>query len=79
VSIQELVGSIADPAEREHAAAVFRHAVARRLRAAEAASGPRIIRTEKWCPSCRTEKPVADFGRNSARPDGLQSVCRACR
>lgn len=79
VSLRELVGSIADPAEREHAAAVFRHAVARRLRAAEAASGPRIIRTAKRCPSCRTERPVTQFGRNSARPDGLQSVCRACR
>ncbi|MEQ0558326.1 hypothetical protein ABJI51_04525 [Amycolatopsis sp. NEAU-NG30] len=79
MSLQELVGSIADPVEREHAASVFRHAVARRLRAAEAASGPRIIRAAKRCPSCRTEKLVAEFGRNGARPDGLQSVCRACR
>lgn len=55
---------------------MFRHAVARWLRAAEAASGPRIVRTAKRYPSCRTEKPVAQFGRNSARPDGLQSVCR---
>ncbi|RSN65349.1 hypothetical protein DMH01_02875 [Amycolatopsis sp. WAC 04182] len=47
--------------------------------AAEAANAPRIIREAKRCPSCRVEKPVAEFGRNAARPDGLQSVCRACR
>lgn len=75
----ELVGDIADPIEQANAAAVIRHAVGRRLRAAEAASVPRILRESKRCPACQVEKPVAEFGRNAARPDGLQSVCRACR
>lgn len=33
----------------------------------------------KWCSACRTTKIAADFGKNRASADGLQSVCRACR
>lgn len=30
----------------------------------------------KWCPSCSTD--TDNFGRNRARPDGLQAQCRRC-
>lgn len=33
----------------------------------------------KRCPKCGTEKPLAEFGRNARRPDGVQSECRSCR
>lgn len=33
---------------------------------------------DKYCPGCETTKPVADFGRDSSRPDGLFSYCRIC-
>jgi len=33
---------------------------------------------EKQCITCLADKPLAEFGRNSAKPDGLQSKCRAC-
>ena len=33
----------------------------------------------KLCPSCKVEKDVTEFGANNARPDGLQSQCRACK
>ena len=32
----------------------------------------------KWCNSCKTVKPVAQFGRNKSQSDGLHSQCRAC-
>ena len=32
----------------------------------------------KRCPSCETEKPVAEFYRNRARSDGLGSYCKPC-
>lgn len=32
----------------------------------------------KNCASCKTEKPVSDFGRNSRAKSGLHSYCRAC-
>src|ERR1043165_324318 len=33
----------------------------------------------KRCPTCATEKSAADFGKDTARPDGLQSQCRLCK
>lgn len=33
----------------------------------------------KRCPACGADKPVADFGRNKRRPDGLQVECRPCK
>ena len=32
----------------------------------------------KTCPRCAEEKPVDDFYRNKAAPDGLQSYCKEC-
>lgn len=33
----------------------------------------------KFCPTCSTNKHVREFGINNSRPDGLQSLCRACK
>lgn len=30
------------------------------------------------CKRCHADKPLAEFGRNSARPDGVHIYCRAC-
>jgi len=35
--------------------------------------------TTKWCPRCQTEKHVAEWGRNAARPDGLNGYCHSCQ
>jgi hypothetical protein len=32
----------------------------------------------KQCPSCGTEKPVTDFGKNKQRSDGRSFYCKAC-
>jgi hypothetical protein len=32
----------------------------------------------KQCPDCGQVKPQSEFGRNSARPDGLSFYCRPC-
>ncbi len=32
----------------------------------------------KKCWTCKKEKPISDFGRNSRRKDGLQGYCREC-
>lgn len=34
--------------------------------------------SRKTCGTCRQSKPIADFNRKAARPDGRQEVCRAC-
>lgn len=60
-----------------HFAAMLNEARRRVRRHKEAE--PRIVRAEKRCPSCDEVKAAEEFGRNAARPDGLQSVCRACR
>lgn len=60
-----------------HVAAMLNEA-RRRVRRHKDAE-PRIVRAEKRCPSCDEVKAAEEFGRNAARPDGLQSVCRACR
>lgn len=33
----------------------------------------------KICSHCNTEKPVSDFHKNAARPDGLQEICKDCK
>lgn len=34
----------------------------------------------KWCPSCGEWKDRhSEWHRNSARPDGLQTICRECK
>lgn len=33
----------------------------------------------KVCSTCKTEKPLTEFGRNTNRPDGLDNCCRDCR
>lgn len=32
----------------------------------------------KRCCTCKSEKPVGEFGRNARSPDGLQKRCRVC-
>jgi hypothetical protein len=32
----------------------------------------------KFCPGCREDKPVALFGPNRTRPDGLSYYCKVC-
>ena len=32
----------------------------------------------KVCSKCRGRKPLSEFNRQSCKPDGLQTVCRAC-
>lgn len=32
----------------------------------------------KVCPDCGVERPITEFGRNAARPDGLQFYCKQC-
>lgn len=33
----------------------------------------------KWCPHCEDNICVSLFGKNKCKPDGLQSVCKACK
>lgn len=33
----------------------------------------------KHCNKCNTTKEVSEFGKNAAKPDGLQSQCKTCR
>ncbi|MER6830889.1 hypothetical protein ABT352_33185 [Streptosporangium sp. NPDC000563] len=35
-------------------------------------------RTQKACPDCDQTKPLKDFHRNQARPDGHASICKPC-
>lgn len=32
----------------------------------------------KYCPDCRSSKPVVSFGRNRQSVDGLHYYCKAC-
>jgi len=33
----------------------------------------------KTCSTCKEEKPLAEFGKNSRRVDGLQTWCKSCK
>ena len=33
---------------------------------------------EKWCPQCQQHLPVAVFGADRSRVDGLTAYCRRC-
>jgi hypothetical protein len=35
--------------------------------------------THKHCARCGANKSFADYGKNQAKPDGLQVYCRDCR
>lgn len=37
-----------------------------------------MVETGKWCPTCRSRRPVGEFSRDRTRKDGLQSQCRRC-
>jgi hypothetical protein len=91
VNLDEVFAHL-DPEERYAAASILRHEIQRRRKAAEAAreeerqyrrelvaNGPTVIRAEKRCPRCDEVKPGEEFGKNSARPDGLQSICKPCQ
>jgi hypothetical protein len=32
----------------------------------------------KFCPTCKIEKPLSDYGKNKSRKDGLQRECKEC-
>jgi hypothetical protein len=32
----------------------------------------------KWCPRCKTHKPIADFGKAASRYDGMRPYCNPC-
>lgn len=32
----------------------------------------------KHCPGCDLDKPVGEFSKNRAKPDGLQNYCKTC-
>lgn len=38
----------------------------------------RLRRGHKVCSACSEPKPVADFGQDVTRPDGLRRWCRSC-
>lgn len=77
MSFFDLVGDVEPEDRAAHLAAILGE-VGRRVRRHRLAE-PRIVRAAKRCPSCEEVKAADEFGRNAARPDGLQSVCRACR
>jgi len=33
----------------------------------------------KYCGSCRQDKPITEFAKNSSRKDGLQTACKSCQ
>jgi hypothetical protein len=33
----------------------------------------------KYCPVCKETKPIDQFAKHKSRPDGLQSMCKACQ
>ena len=35
-------------------------------------------RRKKFCPHCRNNLPIANFGECKARPDGLNCYCKQC-
>lgn len=39
----------------------------------------RLAGGEKWCGACRRWQPVAEFGRDASRGDGLTATCRVAR
>jgi hypothetical protein len=38
----------------------------------------KIVKTSKVCSHCKVDKPLTDYTKNNAAPDGLQYRCRAC-
>ena len=38
----------------------------------------RIVKGTKTCSHCKTERPIADFAKNTRANDGLTSWCRQC-
>lgn len=88
MTIHDLVGHIDDPEERDAAASALVREIRRRQRSAQEhrdqerakrAERPPIVRSEKVCPCCQQNRTAEEFGGNTARPDGLQSICRYCR
>ena len=38
----------------------------------------KVVKTLKVCNECKCEKPLTEFTKNKASPDGLQYKCRPC-
>ena len=49
-----------------------------RARAEKIKSTVKVVPESKVCPTCRTEKPSAEFGKRAALKDGLSYECKAC-
>ena len=39
---------------------------------------PVLVDGERWCPACRSVKPLADFPRNRSNRDGYAAYCKPC-
>lgn len=37
-----------------------------------------VLVNAKYCPGCRTTKPISEFHNCANRPDGLQGYCKLC-
>lgn len=82
MALEDALSHITDPDEREAMLSILRVEVDRRRRRAALLAALNVqaaLEATKRCPSCETTKPVSAFGKNAARPDGLQSQCRPCR
>lgn len=47
--------------------------------AQESTESSTSLEEKKECRHCFDFKPISAFGKNYAAPDGLRSICRACR
>lgn len=41
-------------------------------------NGPTIIRNNKICPMCKTNKAIDDFPKSKSMPDGHINYCKPC-
>ncbi|MGW5239918.1 hypothetical protein ACWEOW_13380 [Monashia sp. NPDC004114] len=80
--LQALVAHHTDPEERAELRAAMlttgrlRFAAYDRAVAEEEAARAGIV---KRCGACERLLPASSYGRNAARPDGLQTWCKQCR
>jgi hypothetical protein len=80
--IDALLGASEPPSADRHVRRGATRAArkARNRRGAGAPSAPRRAATArtKYCSSCDHVKPRSAFGKHTRKPDGLQTVCKAC-
>ena len=39
---------------------------------------PIKIKSQKFCPTCETIKPISEFYKHKSKPDGVQAYCKPC-